>query len=69
MKLCFNNPQLLCYDWVVELVQRLGGKENNSGDTALILLFRGYPEKTDFNSIGFKLLWEKEKNIKVYLLE
>ena len=29
------------------------------------MLFYGNPEKTDFNSIGFKLLWEKEKNINI----
>jgi len=29
----------------------------------LIWLFNGNTKKTDFNSNGFKLLWEKEKDI------
>jgi len=29
------------------------------------MLFYGNTEKTDFDSIGFKLLWEKEKDINV----
>ena len=65
MYLCYCKPQLLNYDWAVELVQRLGGKVDNNGSTALIQLFIENPEKTDFNSNGFKLLWENEKNIKV----
>ena len=43
----------------------MGGKVDNGGWTALILLFNRKPEKTDFNSKGFKLLWEKEKDIDV----
>ena len=31
--------------------------------TALILLFKGSPEKTNFKSRGFMLLWDMEKNI------
>ena len=69
MKLCCHNPQLLNHDWAVELVQRLGGKVDNNGYTALILLFQWKPEKTDFNSKGFKLLWEKEKDINVKFLK
>ena len=65
MILCRNNSQLLNHDWAVELVQRLGGKVDNIGETALIGLFYRNPEKTDFNSNGFKLLWEKEKGIEV----
>jgi len=65
MNLCYLNPQLLNHDWAVELVQRLGGKFYDYGWTSLIWLFTGYPENTDFNSNGFKLLWMKEKNINV----
>ena len=54
---------MLGHDWAVELVQRLGGKVDYRGWTALIKLFRWKPEKIDFNSISFKLLWETEKNI------
>ena len=43
----------------------MGGNVNNNGNTALILLFYKNPEKTDFNSNCFKLLWEKEKDIEV----
>ena len=69
MYLCWHNPQLLNHDWAVELVRRQNGKVSNSGFTALILLFYGKPEKTDFSSKGFKLLWEKEKDINVYSLK
>ena len=65
MYLCSNSPQLLNHDWTIELVQQLNGKVSNSRWTALIWLFNGNPEKTDFNSDGFKLLWEKEKNINI----
>ena len=65
MILCRNNPQLLNHDWTIGLVQRQSGNVDYAGETALIRLFKGYPYKTDFNSNGFKLLWEKEKNIKV----
>ena len=65
MILCWFNSQLLNHDWAVELVQRLGGKVNDYGITALTWLFNGNPEKTEFNSNGFKLLWEKEKDINV----
>ena len=61
MVLCYFNPQLLSHSWAVELVQRLNGKVINDEWTALILLFYGNIEKIDFNSDGFKLLWEKEK--------
>ena len=56
---------MLGHDWAVELVQRQGGKVDDDGLTALIYLFQGNPEKTDFRSNGFKLLWEREKDIKV----
>ena len=69
MMLCNWNPQLLKYDWAVELVQRVGGKVDNNENTALILLFWKNPEKTDFNSKGFKLLWEKEKGISITKLK
>ena len=69
MKLCYFNPQLLHYDWAVELVQRLGGKIDNYKYTALISLFIENPEKIDFSSKGFKLLWEKEKDIIVDVLK
>ena len=65
MILCSCNPRLLSYDWAVELAQRQSGRAGNSGETALILLFRWKPEKTNFGSKGFKLLWEKEKDISV----
>ena len=65
MVLCINNPFLLKYNWTVELVQRLGGKISDGGYTALLLLFYGDTEKTIFDSIGFKILWKKEKNIDV----
>ena len=55
----------MIHDWAIELVHRLGGKVDKYGSTALIKLFYRNLEKTDFNSDGFKLLWEKEKNIKV----
>ena len=63
MCLCRHNPQLLVHEWAVQLVRRLSGKVNDNGWTALIRLFKGTPEKVDFSSRGFKLLWEKEKNI------
>ena len=69
MMLCCHNPQLLNYDWAVELVQQLSGKICNNGGTALIQLFNRNTELINFNSNGFKLLWEKEKNIKKYDLE
>ena len=65
MWLCRFNPQLLSHNWVVELVQQLGGKVDKGGETTLIWLFFGNTEKTDFGSKGFKLLWKKEKNINV----
>ena len=49
----------------MELVQQLGGRIDKYGYTAMILLFRGNTEKTDFGLNGFKLLWEKEKDISV----
>ena len=63
MQLRKSNPRLLSHDWAVELVQQVGGKENNSSEAALILLFQWSPEKTDFNSDGFRLLWEAEMDI------
>ena len=65
MWLCLINSQLLNHDWTVEFVQRLGGKVSKNGYTALMWLFDGNPENTDFNSNAFKLLWEKEKNINI----
>ena len=65
MWLCIYNPQLLRHDWAVELVHRLSGKVSNSEYAALTMLFQGNPEKTDFSSKGFKLLWKKEKDINV----
>ena len=56
---------MLGHDWAVELVQQQGGKVDYSGYTALIWLFNKNPEKADFNSNGFKLLWEREKDIRV----
>ena len=69
MTLCFFSPHLINCEWVVELVNRLGGNVTNSGWTALIWLFYRNPEKTDFGSQGFKLLWEKEKDINVNVLQ
>ena len=46
-------------------MHRLGGKADKEGWTALILLFIGNTEKTDFSSIGFKVLWQREKSIKI----
>ena len=40
-------------------------KVGKGGWTALIKLFQGNAEKTDFGSKGFRLLWEKEKDIRV----
>ena len=65
MILCSFYSQLLNHDWAVELMHQLSGKVDNNGSTALIQLFIIKPEKTDFNSDGFKLLWEKEKDIEV----
>ena len=65
MILCYNNQQLLIYDWAVDLVQQQSGKIDNEGYIALIKLFRWKPEKTNFNSNSFKLLWKMEKNIKI----
>ena len=61
--LCQQNPQLLKHDWAVELVKLFSGKADKNGRTALISVFIRNAEKTDFNSTGFKLLWEKEKNL------
>ena len=44
-------------------MQRLSGKVTNGRYTALIWLFSGKTDKTDFSSDGFKLLWENEKSI------
>ena len=41
---------------------------NNIEWTALICLFYGLPEKTDFDSNGFRLLWGKENDIKIDVL-
>ena len=49
----------------MELVKRYGGKSNKNECTALISLFYANPEKTDFGTLGFKLLWEKEKEINI----
>ena len=65
MNLCWYNPQMLNHDQAIELVHRHSGKVDNNGNTTLILLFWLNPEKTDFNSNSFKLLWEKEKDIEV----
>ena len=65
MILCYYNPQLLNHKWAVELVQQLGGNIDNGGWTALMRLFIGYVDKTDFGSFGFKSLWKKEKNINI----
>ena len=46
-------------------MQRQGGRADNSGETALIKLFKWKPEQTDFGSDGFKLLWEREKGADV----
>ena len=43
----------------------LGGVSDKFRETALMLVFRGNSVNIDFNSRGFKLLWEKEKNINV----
>ena len=69
MYLCFSNPQLLNHDLAVRLMQRQSGKVDNGRDAALIRLFKGYPYKTDYNSNGFKLLWENEKYINIYVLK
>ena len=69
MILCEYNPQLLNHDWAVELVQRQCGKVDKYGWTALMLIFYESTDKADFGSSGFKLLWEKEKNIKVVKLK
>ena len=65
MMLCHYNPILLKHEWAVELVQYLGGKVIKGRFTALMSLFAGNIDNADFNSIGFKLLWEKEKGIKM----
>ena len=65
MVLCFYNPQLLNQEWSLELVQRLGGKVGSGGYTALIWLFIGSASKTDFCTSGFKMLWEREKDINI----
>ena len=64
-RLCYYNPQLLRHDWAIELVECQSGKSVTGGNNALILLFLGNTHKTDFNSTGFKMLWEREKNIKI----
>ena len=51
------------FNWSIELIQRYGGKVSNGKNTVLIFIFYGNTEKTDFDSNGFKLLWEKEKSI------
>ena len=50
-------------------MQRQSGKVDVAGWTALLRLFHGNAEKVAFGSIGFKLLWKKEKDIKVSLLK
>ena len=69
MYLCNKSPQLLNNDYGVELVKLLGGKVAKDGYTALILLFEGNTDKIDFGSDGFKLLWEREKNMNEGLLK
>ena len=67
--LCSHNSHLLRYDWAVELVQRLNGKFDTRGLTALIWLFERNSYKTDFSTNGFKLLWEEEKGINADVLK
>jgi len=43
----------------------LSGIVNNVGNAALLKLFNGNVEKTDFSSCGFKMLWKIEKNVKI----
>ena len=63
--MCRHNPQLLEYDWAVELVRSQAGNVDLDGCTALIWLFNGNADRTDFSSLGFNLLWEKEKRIEI----
>ena len=69
MTLCRNKSHLLKHEWIANLVRHLGGKVNTNGDTALIKLFEGCTNKTEFNSDSFKLLWNIEKNIEKYKLK
>ena len=62
------NSQLLNNNWEVELVQQLGGKADINEQVALLELFYGKPEKIKFDSNGFKLLWQKEKDINIDML-
>ena len=69
MMLCYYNPQLLKYEWAIEMVQQQGTSVSLDRFTALIALFNNNTEKADFSSQGFKLLWEKEKELEVQILE
>ena len=69
MILCWYNPQLLKYEWASKLVKQQSEKVDIFGYTALMYLFNGYNENIEFSSIGFKLLWEKEKDINTDFLK
>ena len=66
MYLCTFNPQMLSLDWVSELIDSLSGMQNEINDTALIKIFESSNRhKVDFGSPGFKLLWNREKDVNV----
>ena len=68
MVMCKENPQLLRYQWAIDLVHCLKCKVDHDELTALIHFFKGMTWITNFNFAGFRLLWDCEKNIKKHNL-
>ena len=67
MHLCYGSPQLLGCEWARELVEKLSGRRDKDGHTALLRLLQSvHVYNTDFDSSNFKILWENEKNIRIY---
>ena len=62
MHLCKYNPQLISHVWAYGFVQKLGGRENEEGLSALKYLFKSTrAHDVDFASLGFKRLWVRER--------
>ena len=62
MQLCAHNPQLLEFGWALELVERLSGRRDNQGASALQLLLQSpRAQLLDFTCQNFRRLWAQRK--------
>ena len=65
MSLCLVNSALLGNSWALDLVKLHAEKQNNVGKTAFIyLLCSENAEKADIYSEAFKMLFERERDLR-----